>query len=260
MTTRWHRGGESMGTSLALLHGFLGHPQTWQRTLAGSRKTWDLAHAVLPGHGPQPWLAAQPTWDIAIDALAEALPFDKPVWILGYSMGARVGLGLAVRHPQRVAGLVLVGGSPGLGDEQQRAERRVWDEAQAMTLEHQGLQAFVEMWERLPLWSTQTRVPEPVRSAHRERRLAHTPSGLAWAMRVLGLASMPNLSRDLPQLNLPIHWWTGEFDTHAHAIASVAAPLSPQGSHRTFAGVGHDLTLEAPLALAAALDAAIGGT
>ncbi|HTT81198.1 MAG TPA: alpha/beta hydrolase, partial [Stellaceae bacterium] len=78
----------------------------------------------LPGFGaapPPP--AAWSTADYA-DAAAEwlaGMPAARPIWI-GHSFGCRVGLQLAARHPELVAGLFLIA-APGLRPMRSLAQR-----------------------------------------------------------------------------------------------------------------------------------------
>jgi pimeloyl-ACP methyl ester carboxylesterase len=51
--------------------------------------------------------------------------------VVGYSMGGRLALYLALRHPDRCAGLFLESASPGLEDAGERAARRRADEEKA---------------------------------------------------------------------------------------------------------------------------------
>jgi pimeloyl-ACP methyl ester carboxylesterase len=98
---RTFEGGE--GPPLLLVHGFGG--AAWNFTelaplLPGRR----LIIPDLPGHGGSSPLPA-PTLTGFADLLAELL--DKPVDVLGHSMGGVVALRLAERHPSLVRRLVL---------------------------------------------------------------------------------------------------------------------------------------------------------
>ena len=146
-----------MSAPLVLLHGFLGAPAAWDLVVRFVEPAFPVHAIALPGHGPRPWVpgmgeipegerslrgrAASSSWDEAIDAFAERLPARAHV--VGYSMGARIALGLAARHPARVASLVLVGVDPGLLDDTERRARRAWEEDLARDLEHGYLPAFV---------------------------------------------------------------------------------------------------------------------
>lgn len=66
----------------------------------------------LPGHGfsAHPGEASPVTPDLLVDAIADALDglLDEPAVVLGNSLGGAVALGVALRRPGRVRGLVLV--------------------------------------------------------------------------------------------------------------------------------------------------------
>ena len=205
---------------------------------------------MLPGHGATPDLRAG-GFDDAVDALAACLP--APVLVAGYSMGARLALGLALRHPARVHAAVLVGVHPGLESEDERAARRASDESLARSLLAGGLRAFVDAWEKRPLFATQARLPAELRAAERARRLSHTPEGAAHALRALGLGSQPPLWDALARSRTPITFLAGSLDARFADLAARAAAVAPHGAVRIVPGAGHNLPLEAPAAVAAAV-------
>jgi 2-succinyl-6-hydroxy-2,4-cyclohexadiene-1-carboxylate synthase len=256
------RDGEASGAPLLFLHGFMGRPSMWDATLAELRGRSAIAPrpvalGVLPGHGPAPWLPEGEGFFAAVDALARALPSTRPAWLVGYSMGARVGLALALRHPARVAGAVLVGVDPGLRDEAARAERAAWDDAQALRIEAEGVAAFAASWAALPLFATQAALPGPLRAAQDAARREHTAAGLAWAMRALGLGRMPP-QWDTLRRAPPLHLVTGARDEKFAALAREIARVAPGSTHRAIEGAGHNVALEAPGALAAEIAARAG--
>src|SRR6476620_10227600 len=98
---RTFEGGE--GPPLLLVHGFGGAAWNFSELaplLPGRR----LIIPDLPGHGASSPLPA-PTLTGFADVLAEIL--DRPVDVLGHSLGGVVALHLAERHPQLVRSLVL---------------------------------------------------------------------------------------------------------------------------------------------------------
>ena len=208
---------------------------------------------ALPGHGPRPWRSTRATFDDAVDAIAARMPF-APALVVGYSMGARVALGLAARHPSLVAGMVLVGVDPGLATDVDRDARIAWDDAQAHAIVEGGMALFVTSWESLPLFATQQSLPAAMRARRRAQRLAHTTDGLAWAMRALGLGRMPPLWDALESLPMPIHLVTGALDEKFTAIARSMVAKAPRITHAIVPGAGHDVALEAAQALAREID------
>jgi 2-succinyl-6-hydroxy-2,4-cyclohexadiene-1-carboxylate synthase len=187
-----------------------------------------------------------------VDALAAALPFAR-VELVGYSMGARLALALATRHPQRVAALTLIGVDPGLRQEVDRAPRVAWEDGLAEELLRLPLDSFVARWEALPIFASQRRLPAEILATQRHQRLQHVPAALAWALRVLGTGRMPELWSALPALELPIRLLTGALDEKFSAIARELATLLPNLEHRCVPDAGHNLILEAPAVVRSAL-------
>jgi pimeloyl-ACP methyl ester carboxylesterase len=101
------------GPPLVLLHGLGGTWEYWGRTmalLAGSARCVALD---LPGFGNSDAPAGGFTLDSAVDGLARALrALDAgPAVICGHSLGGPLSVRLALRHPDTVSRLVLVGPS-----------------------------------------------------------------------------------------------------------------------------------------------------
>lgn len=246
------------------LHGFLGAETSWDGVVSLFTGRGEMQAISLPGHGPRPWIpgvgeigrderslrgrASCTTFEEAIDAFVRKLP-DR-AHLVGYSMGARVALGILARHPDRVASLVAVGLHPGLTDDTERRARRSWDEELARDLESDGLVSFVDAWEKLPIWDTQKSLPEAVRARRREERLAQIPAAIAWAQRTLGLGVMPAMWETLARTTVPVHLVTGARDEKFTALAHRILEKAPACLHTAVGGAGHDVGLESPEALA----------
>lgn len=220
------------------LHGFLGSPAMW------SGLTHDLVAPWCPGHGPSPVVMEGASFTEVVDTLAAQLLLGDPVRLVGYSMGARLALAMALRHPARVREAVLIGGTPGLRTEAERAARRRDDEALAAALLRDGITPFVDRWEALPLFATQRALPEEVRAARRAQRLAHDPSALAWCLRALGTGAMPSLWDALAGCAVPLVLVTGSLDEKFSAIAREVVRVCPRATHRVIEGAGHDVVTE----------------
>lgn len=244
-----------MSTPLVLLHGFTGSPDSWtevRRHLA----TRDILAPALLGHDGTPGQAGIRSFDEEVDRLAGVILArgqDRP-HVVGYSMGGRVALGLLVRHPRLFGGATLIAASPGLSDDAERQPRARRDEEWARLLEDQGLPTFVAAWEALPLWASQEAVPAKALARQRLVRMSHDPLGLARALRVIGLASMPDYRPALGDIDAPVRLVAGERDGKFVAQAREMAELLPDAELRTVGDAGHNVVLERPTEIARMLE------
>ncbi len=234
--------------SLILLHGFLGRGADWNavRDRLGDRP---VTAPDLPGHGAAVGLpAAAYTMGGAADRLLAGL--DGPVDLVGYSMGGRLALHLAVTRPHAVRRLVLVSASPGLRSEPDRAARRALDAARAAEVAA-DFSAFADRWYRLPLFD----LPEPLRRRLTDDRVAHNdPAELGRSLAGMGTGAQPSHWDALVGISAPALAVAGARDPKfvrlAHAMAeagTVEASVVPDAAHL--------LPLERPDALASLLTA-----
>ena len=178
------------GPALMLLHGFTGTGRSLADLSAAFDREFETLAPDLPGHGASTGGARDGRYafdDTLQDLVATlaAAGHQRAHW-LGYSMGARLALGCAVRHPDRVASLVLIGGRPGIADPAERAARRRADDELAARIEAVGVEAFVDEWLAQPLFATQQGLDPAVRADQRRARLLHDPRELAASLRGRG--------------------------------------------------------------------------
>jgi len=219
-----------------LLHGFASDPASWDDVAI------DGERVALPGHVGGGPLA--PTWAGNLAAIAARI--GRCDVVVGYSLGARVALGLVVAgHVPRA---VLISANPGITDAE-RPARRAGDAAWAARARTDGLAAFIDAWQAQPLFASQARAPADRRATRRTRRLALDPEQLAQSLETMGLAEMPDYrDRVDPRFALI----AGADDPKYVAIAqALPAPLE------IIAGSGHDPLLEQPAALTQALERAL---
>ena len=239
------------GLPLLLLHGFTGNRGNFIHLRQRLSAAATAVVVDLPGHGESPF-SDTTTFDTTLEELLQLLDCLglQQVDVAGYSLGARVALGLAVKAPGRVRRLVLESGSPGLRRRRNREERRRQDEALAATIESGGVKAFVERWEALPFFSGVRALPAEVQLALRERRLSATPEGLALSLRRLGLGAQPNYWSALPSIRTPTLLLSGARDEKFTALARRMAAELPVVWGHVFSGAGHAPHLEVPEAWA----------
>ena len=166
--------------------------------------------------------------------------------IVGYSFGGRIALSLIQLAPDRFRAATLISAHPGLLDPALRAQRRLADQGWIRMLRERGLPAFVDAWERQPLFRTQSRLQPDVLARQRQRRLSHRPEGLASAIERLGLAEMPSAWDGIEVYRGRLTWIVGGEDSRFRAIAQEVAALRPATRLRLLDGVGHNPLLETP--------------
>jgi len=235
------------GTPLLLLHGFTGTREAWDHLRPHLHPHFAVVAPDLPGHGESP-CEPDTTFESTLESLVrllDALELEQ-VDVGGYSLGARVGLGLALTFPSRVRRLVLESGSPGLRRRRDRGERRRTDAELATSIELEGLEAFVRRWEALPLFDGIRSLPEPVRDEIRRRRLSHRPQALAGSLRALSLGAQPNYWQRLWTVRAPTLLLTGARDQKFTAIARSMAAEMPLVWGHVFPGAGHAPSQEVP--------------
>jgi 2-succinyl-6-hydroxy-2,4-cyclohexadiene-1-carboxylate synthase len=254
-----HDHGPPNDVPVLLLHGFLGCKDDWHdiaTTLQSGRR---LAVFDLPGHGPA--ADAREDDDCSMDsashrieAVLEAL--DAPRGhLVGYSLGARTALYFAATRPGCVASLVLESGSPGIEDEAERAGRRSEDEGRARMLETQGLEAFVDAWEQMPLFDSQLALPPAAIAAQRRRRLQGDAGALARSLRHSGTGAQHWLGPHLAKITAPVLLIAGALDPKFVAIARRMQEMLPDAHLEIVEGAGHNVHLERPDAYIALVDA-----
>jgi 2-succinyl-6-hydroxy-2,4-cyclohexadiene-1-carboxylate synthase len=237
------------------LHGFMGSAADWQDVATAIGDRAFCIALDLPGHGGSLDLAPQAyTMEGTARAVVRTLDDLKarrPV-IVGYSMGGRLALYLALRHPERCAGLFLESASPGLESAGERAARREADQEKAKWLESGDFENFLRDWYRQPLFAPLAREAGLLRRTIEARR-RNDPTELARLLRGMGTGSQPSLWQELEGLAVPALAVAGQLDGKYVGISSRMASISPKVEPVVIPGVGHDVHDEAPAQYAALL-------
>jgi len=248
---RWEVRAGGAGRPILLLHGFTGRGTAWGDHARAFARIGRVVTVDLPGHGRSAVAApARMTVERTADDLATILRrLDAaPATVIGYSLGARIAVRLAVAHPDVVSALVLESPSAGLETEAERGTRRAADEALAQRIESRGIEAFVAEWERQPVFASHASLP-PARAARiRAMRLANTPEGLAASLRGAGQGSMEPLFDRLGGIDAPTLVIAGTLDERGRPRAKRVADGIPGARLALIDNAGHNPHDEQPRA------------
>ena len=223
---------------LVFLHGFTQTSKSWDQVMSTlPSDTDDEVCAIdLPGHGDNP------DGNVDIRDMADALVAQHGTAVyIGYSFGARVALHIATRHPEKVMGLVLVSGTPGIVDPIERHTRAQADDQLADHIESVGVPTFIDEWLANPLFSNLNTA-----AAMRADRLRNTTKGLADSLRYAGTGRQESLWDHLSTVSCPTLLVTGEQDPKFCDIASKMSRLLPNCKWVSAADAGHTVHLEQP--------------
>lgn len=233
---------------MVFLHGFMGSAADWRRVARALECRFRCVVVDLPGHGGSTGL---PPGAYAFEGAARAvldllknLGAERPA-IVGYSMGGRLALYLALRHPDRVSKLFLESASPGLETSEERARRRAGDEEKAVRLESGDFGAFLRDWYQLPLFAPLARDEDLLRRTM-VGKLDNDPGELARSLRGMGTGGQPSLWEELPGLQVPTLAVAGELDEKFLGISRRMENLSARVRTAVVTDAGHNAHAEAP--------------
>jgi pimeloyl-ACP methyl ester carboxylesterase len=99
------------GPVVAFCHGLFGQGKNWTQVAKDLARDHRVLLLDMPNHGRSPWTETFDYLDLA-DRVADALRDEGPVALVGHSMGGKIAMVMALRHPELVERLVVVDVSP----------------------------------------------------------------------------------------------------------------------------------------------------
>jgi 2-succinyl-6-hydroxy-2,4-cyclohexadiene-1-carboxylate synthase len=222
------------GSPATFLHGFTQTSRSWSHLVEKLPFTSTLID--LPGHGDSP--DGRRSLMQTAEEIADAMPAGC---LIGYSMGARMALHTALQYPHKVSALVLVSGTAGIRDNDERTARRLSDIELATHIQELGVPAFIDEWLSQPLFAGLNSVTN-----QRADRLRNHAVGLADSLRFAGTGTQEPLWDQLHMLTMPVLLMCGTKDTKFHTIATEMGASIPSSTCVAIEGVGHTVHLEQP--------------
>ncbi|MBD3110556.1 2-succinyl-6-hydroxy-2,4-cyclohexadiene-1-carboxylate synthase [Bacillus sp. AGMB 02131] len=236
------------GEPLLLLHGFTGDQSTWSQLIQTLQENYLCIVPDLIGHGK-----SESPQDFSRYELKQVAADLKKMLgnlniascnVLGYSMGGRLALQFSVLYPESTKTLLLESASPGLLLPEERMLRKKQDNQLADRIEQEGIKAFVEYWQSIPLFKTQEKLSTEKKAAIYEQRVSNSELGLANSLRGMGTGMQQSLWEELTILQFPVLLLTGEYDEKFCKIAEKMSKMIPNCEWQTICEVGHAIHVE----------------
>ncbi len=227
------------GPRLVLAHGFTQNGDCWGELPERLASQFEVVLVDLPGHGRSGhdeadlWQAARLLGQVG-----------GPATYVGYSMGGRTALHLALQSPALIQGLVLIGVTAGIEGAEERMARIEADHALADRLGELGLDNFLDEWLAKPLFAGLDDV-----SAARQARLTNRVEGLQQSLRYCGTGTQEPLWPRLAEIAAAALVIAGEEDKKFTELGQRLAAELPAAEFTTVPG-SHAVHLQAPTQVA----------
>jgi 2-succinyl-6-hydroxy-2,4-cyclohexadiene-1-carboxylate synthase len=235
-----------MASTLVLLHGFTHTGASWAPVIRTLGERYSAVAPDIRGHGSASMREPVNVEGVIDDLLR--IVHDQHFTLVGYSMGGRIALHVALALGGRVDRLVLIGASPGIADALEREVRVESDERLAAWIDRaRDMEEVARRWEATPVLGGQA---DAVRRRAHADRLRNTPEGLARALRGFGTGAMYSVWGRLAELRMPVLLVAGERDEKYVTTAERMAERIRSARVAIVPGAGHAVHLEDPQAIA----------
>jgi 2-succinyl-6-hydroxy-2,4-cyclohexadiene-1-carboxylate synthase len=229
--------GDKILPRLLLLHGFMGSSVDFYPAISTLSQHFHCICVDLPGHGQTPIIDDRDFVSTA-EQILEIAPHSH---LLGYSLGGRLALYLALHYPDRWQKVILESASFGLPTAQMRQERQRQDSAIARKLRQPNLDftAFIKNWYQQSVFTGISKHPnfsELIAS-----RSNNQPLALARSLETLGLGQQPYLGELLASNKIPLLLLAGEQDTKFVEIGHQITQSCPQSELMVAPNCSHNI-------------------
>ncbi len=205
--------------TVVMLHGFLGSGEIFNSLIDDLKSFCNPVTIDLLGHGLTEgaelhyrFSTKEQVADIA-KIIQEQLP--SPVFLYGYSMGARLALNVALNRPDLIQGLILESGSFGIEVEAERQARQALDASRSDQILG-NFPDFLNYWRGLDLFKNDI-LDEGLDKIQRSQN----KYWMANSLQGFGTGTMPCLRDRLDEIVAPTLLLTGEHDSKFTRINQV---------------------------------------
>lgn len=208
------------------LHGFLGRTADWNcfASLSSQLIAVDLFHFDCPLE----------QWGSTFNAT-----IDNTSILLGYSLGARLGMHALLANPTKWKGAIFVSGNPGLNCDEEKKKRFQLDVQWSKEFLEKPWEELMQRWNSLDVFCG---VPNPLKRIETEfSRYCLAKSLVQWSV-----GYQQDLASKLQQIDKPILWITGSLDKKYSAWGNKMVFQHPLSQNIVVSGAAHRVPWEAP--------------
>jgi len=230
------------------LHGFLGSSSDWQNIINNYFSNYYCIAVDLPGHGLSEIDESANSYDIENTAkyIVELIQSHnvKKCNLLGYSMGGRIAIYLAIYYSEYFDKIVIESAQPGIKDKIERMKRKNHDQILAENLESKSFHDFLDSWYNQSIFKTLKKHNNFANL--RKSRLNNNPRNLAKSLLEIGAGVQPSLWQDLKKIENDCLLIAGEFDTKYQTIFSKMHKEIFSSKFIIIKNAGHNIHVENP--------------
>ena len=243
--------GNQKGPLVILLHGFTGSCEEFIELITPFEKDFNFALIDLPGHGKS--LNLEDYTPAFVFKQLEIISNGRKICCLaGYSMGGRVALHYALKHPGLVDKLVLESSSAGIDDEAERAARRKSDQHWIDYLNSHSIEEFLQAWYEQAIFSDLKKNTQSLEMLIGQKK-NNAPVELAKALQHMGQSVMPGLWQELHHLTSKTWLLCGALDEKYLAIHEKMLNRVPHARRIVFNHAKHNIHFAQPVEFASRL-------
>jgi len=225
------------GPRAVLVHGFTQTHETWLDVIDSLKHKFEFVAIDAPNHGD--------SCDVSLNLESGAKAIGEVggnATYIGYSLGGRLCLTLALSEPQKVSRLVLISTTAGIEDRELRNERIRADEELARRIEQIGVNKFIDEWLSHPLFAGLNS-----ETNQRKIRVKNTAIGLSSSLRLCGAGrQQPTWSR-LREITMPVLVIAGANDEKYCRLAErLVSDIGTNATLEIIKDSGHTPHLEQP--------------
>lgn len=236
--------------NLILLHGFMGTGRVFERLCDKLKSFCNPVTIDLLGHGLTDKALTAKRFSTQnqvadLQKIISKMDLSRP-FLYGYSMGGRLALQFAVKHPNILSGLILESTNSGLASKKERTKRVQQDEKRAGAIE-KDFNAFLGHWGKLSLLQSSIS-NEKALEHYRNIQKLQNPQQMAMSLRGFGTGRMPPVH--LSKIEIPVLLFTGSNDAKYLNIGQKMVQQNPKSKLHIIPDASHRVHLDQPVRVA----------